>query len=388
MLNSSARPPCSLMACARWRSKPACRSAATVSAACSACFSRRKKSKPTPRPWPAMSLRSIASSTPCSSAAYIWRHQPSKRPSCRPHTAKRISPTRCKPPAPLSSRCATPMRLESLAVHTGAEPDAATGAVATPLHLSTTFQHGPAGERVAGFEYVREGNPNQERLETALAALEGGAGALAFASGMAAITALLESLPAATHFIYPQDCYTGLRVLAAEFLPQRGVSATAVESADLNAVRAAITPHTRCLWLETPSNPQLRICDIAALSKLSHEHGAVVACDNTFATPLLQQPLALGADVVMHSTTKYFGGHSDALGGALIFARRDELLDAVAHRRHITGGVLSPFNAWLTLRGLRSLPARMAWHCRNARAVAEFLAAHPRVVVVPCPGLP
>jgi len=281
-----------------------------------------------------------------------------------------------------------PMRLESLAVHTGAEPDAATGAVATPLHLSTTFQHGPAGERVAGFEYVREGNPNQERLETALAALEGGAGALAFASGMAAITALLESLPAATHFIYPQDCYTGLRVLAAEFLPQRGVSATAVESADLNAVRAAITPHTRCLWLETPSNPQLRICDIAALSKLAHEHGAVVACDNTFATPLLQQPLALGADVVMHSTTKYFGGHSDALGGALIFARRDELLDAVAHRRHITGGVLSPFNAWLTLRGLRSLPARMAWHCRNARAVAEFLAAHPRVEVVHWPGLP
>ena len=281
-----------------------------------------------------------------------------------------------------------PMRLESLAVHTGAEPDAATGAVATPLHLSTTFQHGPAGERVAGFEYVREGNPNQERLETALAALEGGAGALAFASGMAAITALLESLPAGTHFIYPQDCYTGLRVLAAEFLPQRGVSATAVESADLNAVRAAITPHTRCLWLETPSNPQLRICDIAALSKLAHEHGAVVACDNTFATPLLQQPLALGADVVMHSTTKYFGGHSDALGGALIFARRDELLDAVAHRRHITGGVLSPFNAWLTLRGLRSLPARMAWHCRNARAVAEFLAAHPRVEVVHWPGLP
>jgi cystathionine gamma-synthase len=281
-----------------------------------------------------------------------------------------------------------PMRLESLAVHAGAEPDAATGAIATPLHLSTTFQHGPAGERIAGFEYVREGNPNQERLETALAALEGGAGALAFASGMAAITALFESLPAGTHVIYPQDCYTGLRMLVAEFLPQRGVSATAVDSADLNAVRAAITPHTRCLWIETPSNPQLRICDISALSILAHEHGAIVACDNTFATPLLQQPLALGADVVMHSTTKYFGGHSDALGGALIFARRDELFDAVAHRRHITGGVLSPFNAWLTLRGLRSLPARMAWHCRNARAVAEFLAAHSRVEVVHWPGLP
>jgi cystathionine gamma-synthase len=280
------------------------------------------------------------------------------------------------------------LRIESLAVHAGAEPDAATGAVAPPLHLSTTFQHGPAGERVAGFEYVREGNPNQERLETALAALEGGTGAIAFASGMAAITAMLENLAAGTHFIYPRDCYTGLRVLAAEFLPQRGVSATAVDTSDLNAVRAAFTSHTRCLWLETPSNPQLRICDIAALSGFAHERGAIVACDNTFATPLLQQPLALGADVAMHSTTKYFGGHSDALGGALVFARRDDLFDAVAHRRHITGGVLSPFNAWLTLRGLRSLPARMAWHCRNARAVAEFLSAHPKVEAVHWPGLP
>jgi cystathionine gamma-synthase len=281
-----------------------------------------------------------------------------------------------------------PMRLESLAVHAGAAPDIATGAVATPLHLSTTFQHGPAGERVAGFEYVREGNPNQERLETALAALEGGAGALAFASGMAAITALFESLPPDSHVIYPRDCYTGLRVLVAEFLPQRGLSATAVDTADLAAVGAALTTNTRCVWLETPSNPQLHICDIAALTKLAHAHGAIVACDNTFATPLLQQPLALGADVVMHSTTKYFGGHSDALGGALVFARRDELFDAVAHRRHITGGVLSPFNAWLTLRGMRSLPARMAWHCRNARAVAEFLAGHGRVEAVHWPGLP
>jgi cystathionine gamma-synthase len=281
-----------------------------------------------------------------------------------------------------------PLRLESLAVHAGAAPDAATGAVATPLHLSTTFQHGPAGERVAGFEYVREGNPNQDRLETALAALEGGAGALAFASGMAAITAMFESLPPGSHVIYPRDCYTGLRVLAAEFLPQRGLSASAVDTADLDAVSKALTPDTRCLWLETPSNPQLHVCDIAALTKLARGHGALVACDNTFATPLLQQPLALGADVVMHSTTKYFGGHSDALGGALVFARRDELFDSVAHRRHITGGVLSPFNAWLTLRGLRSLPARMAWHCRNARAVAEFLAGHVRVEAVHWPGLP
>jgi cystathionine gamma-synthase len=281
-----------------------------------------------------------------------------------------------------------PIRIETLAVHAGAQPDATTGAVATPLHLSTTFQHGPAGERVAGFEYVREGNPNQERLESALAELEGAAGALVFASGMAAITALLESMPAGAHILYPQDCYAGLRVLMTEFLPQRGMVTSAVDTTDAERVRAAMTAQTRCIWLETPSNPQLSICDIAALAQMAHAHGALVACDNTFATALLQQPLALGADVVMHSTTKYLGGHSDALGGALAFARRDELFDAVAHRRHITGGVLSPFNAWLTLRGLRSLPARMDWHCRNARAIAQFLATHPRVEAVHWPGLP
>jgi cystathionine gamma-synthase len=280
------------------------------------------------------------------------------------------------------------MRAETLFVHAGAEPDAATGAMAPPIHLATTYQHGPAGERIAGFEYVREGNPTQERFESALTALEGGAGALAFASGMAAMTALLDSLPSGSHVLFPQDCYTGLRVLAAEFLPQRGVTTATVDTGDIEAVHAAITPNTRCLWLETPSNPQLRVCDIAALSKLAREHQVLVACDNTFATPLLQQPLLLGADVVMHSTTKYFGGHSDVLGGALAFAKRDALFEAVAHRRHITGGVPSPFNLWLTLRGLRSLPARMAWHCRNARSVAEFLARHPGVEAVHWPGLP
>jgi cystathionine gamma-synthase len=281
------------------------------------------------------------------------------------------------------------MRPETLFVHAGNEPDLATGAVAPPLHLSTTFRHGPAGERVAGFEYVREGNPNQQQLEDALAQLERGAGALAFASGMAAVSALFDSLPGGAHLLYPLDCYTGVRVLANEFLPQRGVTAQAVDIGDIDAVRGACSARKpSLLWLETPSNPRLRVADIAALAAIAHEHGALVGCDNTFATPLLQQPLALGADVVMHSTTKYFGGHSDVLGGALVFARRDALFDAVAHRRHLTGGVPSPFNVWMTLRGLRSLPARMAWHCRNARAVAEFLAAHERVERVNWPGLP
>jgi cystathionine gamma-synthase len=279
------------------------------------------------------------------------------------------------------------MRLETLAVHAGGEPDAATGAVSPPLHLATTFQHGAAGERIAGYEYLREGNPTQDRLETMLAALEGGDRALATASGMAAMTVLLETLPAGAQVLIPDDCYTGLRVLFAEFMPQKGLRAVAVDMADLAAVAAAVTADTRMLWAETPSNPQLKIADISALAAIAHGAGALLACDNTFATPILQRPLALGADVVMHSTTKYFGGHSDCLGGALVFARGDAFYEAVAHRRHITGAVISPFNAWLTLRGARSLPARMAWHCRTAGTIAEFLAAHPAVEAVHYPGL-
>lgn len=278
-------------------------------------------------------------------------------------------------------------RIETLAVHAGGEPDAATGAVSPPIHLATTFRHGPAGERAAGYEYQRESNPTQDRLETALAALEGGEAALAFGSGMAAMAAALESLPNGAHVLIPSDCYTGLRVLGAEFLPQRGITTTAVDMGDLAAVRAALRPETRMIWAETPSNPQLRVADIAALAGIAHGHGALLACDNTFATPVLQRPLALGADLVMHSTTKYFGGHSDVMGGALVFARRDAFHDAVFHRRHLTGGILAPFSAWLILRGCRSLPARMAWHCRNARALAEMLVAHPAVAAVHYPGL-
>jgi cystathionine gamma-synthase len=278
-------------------------------------------------------------------------------------------------------------RIETVAVHAGGEPDRETGAVAAPIHLSTTFAHGPAGERVAGFEYQREHNPTQQRLETALAALEGGAAALAFGSGMAAMNGLLEALPSGSHFLYPRDCYTGLRSLADEFLPERGITGTAVDMADLAAVRAALRPETKLLWAETPSNPLLEVADIGALAALAHAHGALLACDNTFATPVLQRPLALGADVVMHSTTKYFGGHSDVMGGALVFARADDLHGRAAHRRHVTGGILAPFSAWLILRGCRSLPARMAWHCRGAHALAGFLAQSSVVAAVNYPGL-
>ncbi|QDA57773.1 trans-sulfuration enzyme family protein [Thermomonas aquatica] len=275
----------------------------------------------------------------------------------------------------------------TLAVHVGNEPDAATGAVAPPLHLSTTFRHGPAGERVAGYEYQREGNPTNDRLRAALVALEGGEDALTFASGMAAMTTLLESLPGGARVLFPDDCYSGLRMLFEEFLPERGIVATVVDMADLDAVRAACATPLALLWIETPSNPLMKIADIAALAQIGHAAGAIVVVDNTFATPLLQRPLALGADIVMHSTTKYFGGHSDVLGGALVFARKDALAAKVAHRLHVTGAVLAPFSAWLTLRGCRSLGARMAMHCANARKVADFLTSHPAVERVNYPGL-
>lgn len=280
------------------------------------------------------------------------------------------------------------LRPETVSVHVGNEPDPATGAVAPPIHLATTFRHGPSGERVAGYEYQREGNPTNDRLREALAALEDGQEAITFASGMAAMTTLLECLPNGARVLIPDDCYTGLRMLCAEYLPERGIRAEMVDMGDLDAVRAACAGGIALLWIETPSNPRMKISDIAALAEIGHASGAVVVADNTFATPLLQRPLALGADVVMHSTTKYFGGHSDVLGGALVFAQRNALAAKVAHRVHVTGATLAPFSAWLTLRGCRSLGARIAMHCANARRVAEFLSSRPEIERVNWPGLP
>jgi cystathionine gamma-synthase len=280
------------------------------------------------------------------------------------------------------------MRLETLAIHAGGEYDLETGAVTPPIHLATTFRHGPAAERIAGYEYQREGNPTNDRLRAAVAALEGAAQAITFASGMAAITTLLETLRPGARLIIPDDCYAGLRLLAAEFLPERGMQVQRLDMTDIAAVTAACANGIDVIWVETPSNPMMQVSDIAALAALAHAHGALLVADNTFASPVLQQPLALGADIVMHSTTKYFGGHSDVLGGALAFAREDDLYRAVAHRLHITGAVMAPFNAWLTLRGCRSLPARMALHCANARALAEYLLAQPQVQAVHYPGLP
>ncbi|HKU79359.1 MAG TPA: PLP-dependent aspartate aminotransferase family protein [Rhodanobacteraceae bacterium] len=278
-------------------------------------------------------------------------------------------------------------KFDTLAVHAGAEPDPATGAVAPPIQLSTTFVHRTDGEPDT-FSYQRDDHPTQCRLETALAALEGGARALTFASGMAAVAAVLDTLQPRQTVVVPEDCYVGTRGYVTDVLPERGVEVVTVDTTDLDAVRRACNGGVALLWAESPSNPRLRISDLTELAKIAHAAGARMACDNTFATPVLQRPLELGADIVMHSTTKYFGGHSDVLGGALVFANNDDFAERIAARRLLTGAILSPFSAWLTLRGCRSLPARMAMHCANAHKVAEFLAAHPAIERANWPGLP
>ena len=282
----------------------------------------------------------------------------------------------------------TGTRFETRAVHAGGAPDPATGAVAAPIHLSTTFEHGPAAETPLGYIYVRDGNPTQTRLEEALAAVEGGEVALVFASGLAAAAAYLQAQPAGSHVVYPKDVYYGVRALALEFLPRWGMEATAVDMADLAQVRAAMRPTTRLIWAETPSNPLMEVCDLAALARIAHDGGARLAVDSTFATPALQRPLELGADVAHHSTTKYLGGHSDVQGGALVFLRKSDEVEKVGHVRKIVGGVGSPFNSWLVLRGLRTLACRVEKQSSNALAIARFLETHPAVEAVHYPGLP
>lgn len=280
------------------------------------------------------------------------------------------------------------MKFQTLAVHAGQAIDPATGSVAPPIYLSTTFARDPDGAPLGGHTYIRESNPTQGQLEKALAALEGGEAALVFASGMAAGTALLQSLPPGSHVVFPDDVYYGFRAAAEQFLPSWGISASFVDMSDLSAFEVAIRPDTRLLWLESPSNPLLKVTDLRAVVELARRAGALTVLDNTFATPVLQRPIELGVDVVLHATTKYFGGHSDVQGGALVFARRDELVEKIDHLRHTVGAVGSPFNSWLVLRGLRTLACRVAVQSAGALAVARALAASPAISVVHYPGLP
>jgi cystathionine gamma-synthase len=279
------------------------------------------------------------------------------------------------------------MKLETLAVHAGREPDPATGAVREPIHLATTFERGADGNYPHGYNYSRTGNPNRSALEQAVAALEGGHEAVAFASGSAATLAVFTLAASGGRVVCSSDCYHGTAKQLREILPRWGGSVEFVDTTDLDATRQALEPGATLLWVETPSNPLLRVSDIPALAGLARAHGALLGCDNTFASPVLQQPLALGADLVMHSTTKYLGGHSDVLGGILVTREAGALLERLRDFQGTGGGVPSPFDCWLLLRSLPTLPLRVRQQAANALAVARFLAADQRVERVHYPGL-
>ncbi|MGA5463651.1 cystathionine gamma-synthase [Mycobacterium sp. NPDC050041] len=277
--------------------------------------------------------------------------------------------------------------LATTAIH-AVRPDARTGAVNVPIYASSTFAQDGVGGLREGFEYARTGNPTRAALEAALAAVEGAAYGRAFSSGMAATDCALRSLlKPGDHLVIPDDAYGGTFRLIDKVFTKWGISYTAVALSDLDAVRAAVTPQTRVIWVETPTNPLLSIADIAGIAELASPSGVKVLVDNTFASPALQQPLSLGADIVLHSTTKYLGGHSDVVGGALL-TNDQELDTAFAFLQNGAGGVPGPFDAYLTIRGLRTLVLRMQRHSENAALVAEFLDSHAAVETVLYPGLP
>lgn len=277
---------------------------------------------------------------------------------------------------------------ETLAIHAGQEPDPVTGAVVPPIYQVSTYKQDGIGGLRGGYEYSRSANPTRTSLEVCLAETEGGARGLAFASGLAAEDALLRTVckPGA-HVIVPNDAYGGTYRLFAKVAQPWGVEFDPVPLGDIAAVRAAVRPDTKIIWVETPTNPLLGVADIAALAAVARDAGALLAVDNTFASPYLQRPLELGADVVVHSTTKYIGGHSDVVGGALIAADAD-LGERLAFHQNAMGAVAGPFDAWLTLRGIKTLGVRMDRHCANAERVAELLTRHPSVRQVLYPGLP
>ena len=277
-------------------------------------------------------------------------------------------------------------RFDTLAIHAGQANDPTTGAVTVPIYQTSTFgQIEPGVSR--GYDYSRTSHPTRHALEENLAALEGARYGLAFSSGMAAIHNVLSTLRAGDHVVTTQDLYGGAWRIFVKYFAKFGIDFTFVDATDLEAIEHAIRPSTRLLWLETPSNPLLKVIDIAACAAIARRHGIRSVVDNTFATPVLQQPIALGADVVVHSTTKYLGGHSDVVGGALVVAD-PELGERLTYHQNAMGAVNGPFDAWLTLRGIRTLAVRMDRHCDNAERVVEFLLGHPRVGQVLYPGLP
>lgn len=278
-------------------------------------------------------------------------------------------------------------RFETLAVHAGHGVDPSTGAVVEPIVLSTTFERDADGSYPHGYLYSRNHNPNRNGLEAALAALEGGAASAAFGSGLASIAAIFQGLKPGDHVVAPLDIYHGTANVLKHLFAKWGVAASFIDMTDLDATAQAMTPQTRIVWIETPSNPLLRCVDIAATVDIAHRAGARAIADNTFASPALQRPLDLGCDMVMHATTKYLGGRSDVLGGVAITRHDDEHFAGVRTAQLFGGAVPSPFDCWLIMRSLPTLPLRMQAHCANAMRVATFLSEHPLVSAVHYPGL-
>lgn len=279
------------------------------------------------------------------------------------------------------------MHRDTLAVHAAHGPDPATGAIAQPINLSTTFERAADGSLPHGYLYARDANPNRASLERVLAALEGGATAAAFSAGQAATMAVFQALSPGDHVILPTSVYYGTRRLLDAVFARWGLTMTSVDMRDAENVAAAMGPATKLVWVETPSNPLLAVADIARIAEIAHATGARCAVDNTWATPIGQTPLALGADLVMHSTTKYLGGHSDVMGGAIIAREDDEFFQHVRITQTVGGAIAAPFDCWLVVRGIKTLPHRVRAHSANAAAVAGFLEAHPKVEAVHYPGL-
>ena len=278
------------------------------------------------------------------------------------------------------------MKFSTKAIHAGQEPDPSTGAIMTPIFQTSTYAQTGLGEH-KGFEYARTGNPTRSALEACIAALEEGQYGLAFASGMAAESAILSLLSAGDHIVSCDDLYGGSYRIFERIMRRYNVETSYVAAGDVEAYEQTIRRNTRLIWLETPTNPLLSLVDISAVAAIAHRHNLLVVVDNTFASPYFQQPLELGADIVVHSTTKYINGHSDVIGGALVTSN-EEVYQAIKFYQNAAGGVPSPFDAWLTLRGIKTLAVRMRQHEANAQEVARFLAEHPRVEKVYYPGLP
>ncbi|MGJ3238716.1 MAG: trans-sulfuration enzyme family protein [Anaerolineae bacterium] len=279
------------------------------------------------------------------------------------------------------------MKPETRAIHAGYEIDEATGALAQPIHLSTTYERDPDGEFSRGYKYIRNGNPNRLELEERLSSLEGGQACAMFASGSTAMMTLFQGLRSGDHVIAPADMYFGIQVILREIMAPWGLETSFVNMADGDAVQAAIRPNTRMIVTETPSNPMMTLTDIPAIAEIAHQHGLIFAVDNTISTPIFQRPFELGADIIVHSTTKFISGHSDVLGGALITREQDEFFERITRIQAIGGATPDPHSCWLTLRGIMTLPVRVQAMHHNSVQIATYLEQHPQIERVLHPAL-